>query len=383
DGEGRVRGDQGNGDGEVKDGEGRVRGDQGNGDGGDVQYIHNIPPHELARTAGRCVLVDPGRRDLLFCMKETSTPAKPEVYRYTANQKARETRSRRYRKIRDKIKRKCPDCDVQAAENSLAEVSHKTLNPHMYQRYIAARSVVWPLLSGFYAKTKTIHPRSGHPMHDQTHHVVREPEGHPVHRKLRLSAYVNQKQADARLARNLRKKFGKDAVLVMGNWGAPHAKFQEPIRGKGMRHMLRQHGFEVYLIDEYRTSKNCPACIIGTLSTFKQVKNPRPYRRRSTPKVVCHGLLSCKNENCLESATNGSLVTPPRMRMWNRDLAAVLNFRHILNGLREAGVRPARFVRQPPKDNDKRPLLKRKLMATNTEQVKRQRNDHIYHEFYL
>ncbi|KAJ1960618.1 hsp70 nucleotide exchange factor fes1 [Dispira parvispora] len=58
------------------------------------------------------------------------------------------------------------------------------------------------------------------------------------------------------------------------------------------------------------------------------------------------------------------------MRMWNRDLAAVLNFRHILNGLRETGVRPARFVQQPPKDNDKQPLLKRKLMATNTEQVK-------------
>ncbi|KAG0183739.1 hypothetical protein DFQ28_001086, partial [Apophysomyces sp. BC1034] len=33
-------------------------------------------------------------------------------------------------------------------------------------------------------------------------------------------------------------------------------------------------------------------------------------------------------------------------RLWNRDLAAVLNFRHILNGLREEGVTPVWFQRR-------------------------------------
>ncbi|KAI9228787.1 MAG: hypothetical protein DHS80DRAFT_1898, partial [Piptocephalis tieghemiana] len=64
-----------------------------------------------------------------------------------------------------------------------------------------------------------------------------------------LSAYINQRQADDRLARHLRETFGPDAVLVMGNWSSPHARYHEPIRGKGMREMLRKKGFQVYLVD--------------------------------------------------------------------------------------------------------------------------------------
>ncbi|KAJ2525737.1 hypothetical protein EV175_007721 [Coemansia sp. RSA 1933] len=144
--------------------------------------------------------------------------------------------------------------------------------------------------------------------------------------------------------------------------------------GKGMRKMLRQHGFQVYLLDEYRTSKTCPACIEGSLATFKRVKNPRPYQRNARPQVICHGLLSCKNEKCMEPMADGSAASPHRARLWNRDLAAVLNFRHILNGLRENGARPARFMRSAPKDDDDdKPLLKRLLEAADIEAAKRQR----------
>ncbi|KAJ1859498.1 hypothetical protein GGH12_000453 [Coemansia sp. RSA 1822] len=45
----------------------------------------------------------------------------------------------------------------------------------------------------------------------------------------------------------------------MGNWSAPMTRFHEPIRGKGWR-TLKRGGFDVYLIDEYLTSKTCPNC---------------------------------------------------------------------------------------------------------------------------
>ncbi|KAJ2610024.1 hypothetical protein EV177_004172 [Coemansia sp. RSA 1804] len=51
-------------------------------------YMENISSSELAGTTGCCVLVDPGWCDLLFCMKETSSPEQPEIYCYTSNQKA-------------------------------------------------------------------------------------------------------------------------------------------------------------------------------------------------------------------------------------------------------------------------------------------------------
>ncbi|KAJ2537582.1 hypothetical protein EV175_006679, partial [Coemansia sp. RSA 1933] len=215
----------------------------------DCPYIEDIPSSKLAGTAGRCVLIDPGRRDLLYCMKETSTIEHPELYRYTSNQKAKETRTRWFCKLRETVKTRCPDGDVQAAEQRLASFCRTTVIPAGYQQYVEARRAEWPMLSNFYARTRTIHPQSSHPMHEQPQPTTCKPRSHPLHRKLRLSAYINQKQADARLVHNLRGKFGKDAVLVMGNWSVPMARFHEPIRGKGMRKMLRQHGFQVYLLD--------------------------------------------------------------------------------------------------------------------------------------
>ena len=68
--------------------------------------------------------------------------------------------------------------------------------------------------------------------------------------------------------------------------------------------------------------------------------NPRPYRREQTPEVVCHGLLRCTNEKC----------RPPKgeHRLWNRDLMACLNMRHIVQSLQETGKRPLRFQRPAP-----------------------------------
>ncbi|KAJ2535286.1 hypothetical protein EV175_006932, partial [Coemansia sp. RSA 1933] len=72
---------------------------------------------------------------------------------------------------------------------------------------------------------------------------------------------------------------------------------------------------------------------------------------------------------------NDSAALPHRVRLWNRDLAAVLNFRHILNGLREDGFRPARFERSAPKDDDDEQRL---LKATDMKPAKRQRIGHVH-----
>ncbi|OAD68875.1 hypothetical protein PHYBLDRAFT_172725 [Phycomyces blakesleeanus NRRL 1555(-)] len=49
----------------------------------------------------------------------------------------------------------------------------------------------------------------------------------------------------------------------------------------------------------------------------------------------------CTNLNCLENMDRSEVMH----RLWNRDLAAVLNFRHILNNLRYNGTIPVRFTR--------------------------------------
>ena len=89
----------------------------------------------------------------------------------------------------------------------------------------------------------------------------------------------------------MRQKFDVNAVMVMGNWSAPNTKFHEPIRGLGFRRLLKKAGFQVYLIDEFKTSRCCPTCEADSLRTFKTVPNPRPFRRQRNPTVTCHGLL--------------------------------------------------------------------------------------------
>ncbi|KAJ2544646.1 hypothetical protein EV175_005882 [Coemansia sp. RSA 1933] len=51
---------------------------------------------------------------------------------------------------------------------------------------------------------------------------------------------------------------------------------------------------------------------------------------------------------------------------------------HILNGLREHGSRPARFMQSAPKDDDEQLLLKRLLKAANMKPAKRQHIGHAH-----
>ncbi|KAJ2130770.1 hypothetical protein IW136_005472, partial [Coemansia sp. RSA 678] len=326
----------------------------------DCQYIDELSQAMLQNMAGRCVLIDPGRRDLLFAMHEDSSIEDKQLYRYTRNQQRNETRVTRFKKILEKVK-KADTEDIAEAERSLGAGNCVKPDLKLFKEYLEARAQVADKLTRFYNETYTVHPTSTHKIHM---FKTSEPQSFPLHRKLRLSAYVNRKQADQRLINKLRKEFGPNAVIIIGDWSAPMNRFHEPIRGKGWRELLKRGGFEVYLIKEYLTSKTCPNCN-GELSNTRYVPNPRPFQYTKRPMVKCHGLLSCQSEECLKSIDKiegeceGECEDESKdekedekkekvQRWWNRDLAAVLNFRHILFSLRETGFAPTRFQRKQP-----------------------------------
>ncbi|CEG80718.1 hypothetical protein RMATCC62417_15014 [Rhizopus microsporus] len=161
-------------------------------------------------------------------------------------------------------------------------------------------------------------------------------------RKMCFSSKLFLQQNDDKLIKSLKKNFGHDAVLVLGNWYAANVIFHEPIRNKGLIQMLKKRGFDLYLINEYKTSSLCSDCK-GKLEKFKIVDNSRPSRRKDVSKVKCSGLLRCKDHS--------------PTKLWNRDLATVCNFRNILTSLRETGKRPSCFRQTQPLP---RPSLKRK-----------------------
>jgi hypothetical protein len=104
-----------------------------------------------------------------------------------------------------------------------------------------------------------------------------------------------------------------------------------------MRRALRKRDLRLLMINEYNTSRHCLDCQGKTLENFRRVSNTRPWRRQDKPMVMCHGLLTCTNQNCLQSMAN--------RRLLNRDVFAIRNMCHILHGLRQEGTRPRRFCR--------------------------------------
>ncbi|KAJ2085574.1 hypothetical protein IW138_006246 [Coemansia sp. RSA 986] len=264
---------------------------------GEFTYIHELLPEQLANMENP-IFMDPGCQDTVFGMTEESTSEEKALFRYTRSQKAKETRTTHYRKLREKGKKAHPDSnEIKAAEARLAAFSCTSILPGKYEQYVRTRAAVWPVLSKFYTNAMTTSKNRNNPQ--------------PIHRKLRQSAHIKQQQADEQLAKSIRATCDDEtSTAILGNWSVPMARYHEFIRGVGFRRMLRKKGCQVYLIDEFRTSKTCPNCLTGALEKFLKVPNPRPYQRKKMKEILCHGLLKCTNELCMGPVEVDGVLAP-------------------------------------------------------------------------
>ncbi|CEG77452.1 hypothetical protein RMATCC62417_12202 [Rhizopus microsporus] len=211
----------------------------------ECQYISKLTTREHQETTNKCVFIDPGRRDLLYCMHERSkSNSKSDLYRYALNQRVKEIKSRKFTKLCQNTKSE----EVKQSEAYLSKHPASTVNVLQFAEYLKARA------------------------------------------RVMLFLIVNRQQSDSRLSAKIREKFVKDSVLVIGDWSAVNQKYHEPIRGKGMRRMLKKHGASVYLIDEHKAPFLCPTCKDGELEKFAKVPNPRPFRRARQLIVLCRRL---------------------------------------------------------------------------------------------
>ena len=103
-----------------------------------------------------------------------------------------------------------------------------------------------------------------------------------------------------------------EVVVGIGDYEQyKHRKFKEPVKGKGFRSMIKKEGYQVFLVDEYKTSCTCHNCH-GRCEMFRDCQNPRPWKQDQTIKR--HGLVMCQSCHSL----------------WNRDVNASLNIYEIV-----------------------------------------------------
>lgn len=266
-------------------------------------YIDEVEPNQLQ---GRVVVgIDPNKSDLIFCSTKMQNGS-IQTFRYTQDQKRKETKEKKYRNLRDELKTtlKIDGKTPQEWETELSNFNRKSLQVDVFKQYLAKKNDVNSKLLSFY-------------------------EGQ-IFRKLKWNAFMNRKRSEHKMLHRFRSIFGtpEEVVIGFGDWEQrKQMRFKEPTKGKGMRELFRKAGYNVYLVDEFRTSCRCHKCE-GECTTFRACQNPRPWKKNET--TLRHGLLMCKTCTGL----------------WNRDVNSSLNIHRVVEHHMEGKGRPEYLSRQ-------------------------------------
>jgi transposase len=271
-------------------------------------YIDKI--EDYAPLQGKnIVAIDPNLSDLLYCVNGLDMHFNKK-FRYTQNMRRKETKAKKYRNILlDKKKTIIEGKTIIEWETELSQYNSKTLDFNRFKTYIGKKNAVNKTISTFYEDT--------------------------LYRKLKLGSYMLRQKTEARMLQRFEKLFGKptDTIIGIGDFEQEnHRKYNEPVKGKGFRTLLRKHGYKVFLVNEFRTSCKCSGCE-GNCNTFRYCTNPRPFKDN---RIIRHGLLEC--QTC--------------KRLWNRDMNASLNMYKIIQEAIAGRQRPEYLSRSIRPLND-------------------------------
>ncbi|KAG1034421.1 hypothetical protein G6F43_013414 [Rhizopus delemar] len=118
-------------------------------DGNQTEHIEGLGQADLKSTEGKCVLIDPGRRDLMYCMKETSTVEEKQTLIFTKNNRSKCSRHFRY------LRKRARPFVVQKAEAILSRSESNSVNLKKFVQYIKTRASVKNTLYEYYGNETT------------------------------------------------------------------------------------------------------------------------------------------------------------------------------------------------------------------------------------
>ena len=301
----------------------------------DKKYIENQKDIEGLLSEKNYVCIDPGLSDLIYCMdviQETK-------FRYTQAQRNHEIRNKRYMKIVEKINEKTiinidnehqqiikklnPNSTigikkhVKQLESELSHFNSKTCDFREFMNYLKVKNLINFYLFKQYSKR--------------------------IFRKLKWNRFMNRQRSESNMLNKFEDIFGYPEFtdVIMGDYdnGGIHLKGKEPCVTKRIRKLLRTKGYNVYLINEFRTSMLCNKCDHKvTRFHYRKLKG-------SDKEVLVWGLVRCTNENCKPHSKNQQSDKVYGTTIYNRDANAVVNMIDIVKELIATGKRPPAFTR--------------------------------------
>ncbi len=250
------------------------------------------------------IYIDPGKGSLLTIIDDNS-----KEFRFTSKHKKNESLEYIFEAFNNKMRK---EYGIELLESKLSAFNTRTVSFSKFLAFIHEKDKIKQEISKYYIGD----------------------EQYVDFRREKLIKYIYTKKTYARLIQNIKKTYGNDVVIVIGNWGRnPNIKHCAPTPGIGLKRILAKH-FELFEIDEFRTSmlfhETDKKCSKFYVNTEKDTTKPPVMEK------VHYVLVG----DSVDKKTN----RPIRVCL-NRDRNGVMNIRKIARSILETGQRPLAYTR--------------------------------------
>ena len=232
-------------------------------------YIDELDDYSKLQNK-KVIGIDPGKEDLIYCVDDASKDA--NVFRYSQNQRRKETKIKKYNNIILGMKtNKIEGKTIIEYETELSHFNRKSLQTTKFKEYLQEKNRINHILFRFYRKE--------------------------LFRKLKFGKYINIKRNEQKMISDFKKTYGnpENVVICIGDWEQrKQMKYKEPTLGKGIRTLFRKNNYNVFLVDEFRSSCKCSKCDGGICEKFMVREYPIKKKNKDELRLI-HGLLHCKN----------------------------------------------------------------------------------------
>lgn len=206
-----------------------------------VKYIDDVKITYSMKTK-RIVTIDPGKHDLITAMKDGSKNEPVKYFRYTQRERQHFTKKKKYNQIRWELKDnvKINGKTITELEKELLKFNSKTSSFKFFKNYLRAKIRLNRLVFNHYSQT--------------------------IYRKLTWNTKINLERNEDMMLNRFEKEMGSpdEIMVILGDYSDTGLKGTEPSITKKIRKLLIKRGYEVYLIDEFNTSKKCSCCQANT-----------------------------------------------------------------------------------------------------------------------
>ena len=258
---------------------------------------------------GNWIVCDPGKRTLMYMKNKDGI-----TYKYTNRMHMNKTKRLKYQRLVKNYKDKK---EITKIENKLSEFNSKSCILDEFKKFIKNKNELNKVLLQKYKED--------------------------IFRKYKWYSYINRKKAETDLARNIKDKFGKDVILIQGDWSDKLKTTPSRIKyistpNLGLKRKLNEY-LSIYNIDEFRTS-----CL--NYKTEERCENMYLLDKKGVERKI-HSILRYQTES-------------KRMGCINRDENAVNNMIKIVNTYLLNKTRPEKFRRDykfPETIKDDNPII--------------------------